>query len=594
MLAWAKRTFLRKLSVSMAVLILVSTGLVGIIASRIARKHLTDEVAAKLTSQGRLIIPRLPVDDLARADADKLDAWADRFGPLAGARVTLVTKDGAVVGDSEVAAEALRGLDDHGDRPEILRAMEAGHGSSVRRSGTLGVDFLYVALPVEKDGRVLGVLRLAMPLSSVRESVSRLRAAIAVASMLCLAGGLVLSLYVSRSIHRPIARLSETADKIAQGDFRARAEVSSPDEIGRLSEIISSLASRVSRMIGELSAEKTQLEAILDNMVEGVALVDASGRLQELNPVMERFLGLRTSEARGTSYAKAMRQPALQELLGNALRDRAPQVREVTLAVPDEKIFEGHANPMLDGETLRGAVVVLHDITRLRRLEEVRKEFVANVSHELRTPLASIKGFAETLRRGGLEDEEHRLEFVRTIEDRANQLSRLVDDLLELAAIESDKRELVSEVLELDCEVGRILDELEHLAAKGSISLRKGLPPGLKVRADREGLRQVLRNLVENGIKYNRKGGSVEVGAMSRDGFVEVSVRDTGIGVPEGDLPRLFERFYRVDKARSRALGGTGLGLSIVKHIVETLGGEVRAESADGEGTSFFFTLPAA
>ncbi|MFH2204935.1 MAG: ATP-binding protein [Elusimicrobiota bacterium] len=592
MLDWFGRTFLRKLTLSVCLLVLSTAAMVGLVASRVARTHLADELASALTGKAELLLPQLDRAALRQENAAVLDRWADGFGGKTGARVTLTTLAGKVVGDSEVPAADLALIEDHSGRPEIRAALAAGRGRSVRHSSTVGADFLYVAVPIRDQGKPAGTLRLAMPLSSVHAKVSRLRLAIAIASLLCLLAALPLAVYVSRSIHNPVGRLADAADRIAHGDFTARAEVRSHDEFGRLAEVLNALAKRVGATVGQLSAEKAPLEATLNNIAEAVALVDRQGRIQELNPVMRRLFALDSDDPRGRPFRDVIGHDRLWGLLETALQSQQQQQDETILHVPDERLFEASANPIIRDGELTGAVLALYDITRLRRLESVRKEFVANVSHELRTPLAHIKGSAETLRRGGIEDRENRMDFVETIENHADRMTRIVDDLLDLAAIESDRRAICPERLSLAEAVQDAIESLGHPAKKKGVSLICAVTSSIKVTADRAALHQILLNLLENAIKYNHDGGRVEISARTAENEIAVSVQDTGIGIPEQELPRLFERFYRVDKARSRALGGTGLGLSIVKHLVETLGGRIWAESSD-HGSTFRFTLPA-
>lgn len=587
------QSFRGRLTAATISLVLLTAGGVGLTALRVSRGHLVEEMARSLRARTRLLIPGVPRAALSARRVAELDRWAVAAAGRTGARVTLIALEGKVLGDSEVPTDGLSRVESHATRPEVLQALHRGAGSDVRKSRTVGVEFLYVALPVLEAGKPAGVLRLAMPLTEVRARAADLRRAILAAGLACLAVSLLLAVLVSRSFHRPVASLAEAADRIAGGDFDARAETGAGGELGRLAEVLNTLADRVAAMLGELGEEKAQLKTTLDNMVEGVALLDADGRVQELNPIMERLFDLRSEETCGRPLAEALRHSALQDLVRKALEERRPGVGEATLFTPEERVFEAYANPVLDGAELKGAVLVLHDITRLRRLEEVRKEFVANVSHELRTPLASIKGFAETLRRGGIDDKEHRMEFVSTIESHADRLSRLVDDLLDLAAIESG-RVPRTEPVGLAALVRETLEGLSPLAAKKEVRLENAVPEPLSAAADRSALRQVLENLIDNAIKYNRARGKVHIAARAEGAEVELAVSDTGAGIPAKDLPRVFERFYRVDKARSLEQGSTGLGLSIVKHLVESNGGRVWAESVEGEGATFFVRLPAA
>ncbi|MDE2291107.1 MAG: PAS domain-containing protein, partial [Elusimicrobia bacterium] len=357
---------------------------------------------------------------------------------------------------------------------------------------------------------------------------------------------------------------------------------------------LNAVAGRMAASLAALSADKARLEATLSHMVEGVALVGADGRVEDLNPAMESLFSVREADAYGRPLAETLRHPPLAALVETARTSGEPQTGEVKLFTPAERIFSAYATPVREAEKVTGVVLGLHEITRLRRLEEMRKEFVANVSHELRTPLASIKGFAETLRSGALDDPEVRLDFVTTIEEHADRLALLVDDLLELAAIEGKQRPLGAEPFELAEAARLVVSGLEPVAGAASVRLECAVPEDMRARGDRGAVERVLRNLVENAVKYNRPDGRVTVSASAEDGRARVTVSDTGLGIPAKDLPRVFERFYRVDKARSRELGGTGLGLSIVKHLVEAMGGSVTASSEEGKGSVFTFTLPLA
>lgn len=391
---------------------------------------------------------------------------------------------------------------------------------------------------------------------------------------------------------RDIAALEKAMAAVAAGDFAARPEAGDSLELSGLASQVGVLAVRTRSGLGALAEEKTSLRAVLDNMAEGVVILSPDGRVMDANAAVERLLGAPMAGVRGRPVAEVFRHPPLQDLARQALATLVPQSGEVTLFTPEERVFAVSATALPGGAVPAGAVLVLHDITRLRALEDLRKEFVANVSHELRTPLASIKSFAETLRLGALDDKGVRVEFVRTIEEQADRLTAIVDDLLELAALEGGRRPLRLVDLDLSVPVGSVLAALKPLADPVGVALVATVPPGTRVRADAAALERVLRNLVENAVKYNREMGRVDVSAAAEGAFVRVSVTDTGLGIPAADLPRVFERFYRVDKARSREKGGTGLGLSIVKHLVDGLGGAVRAESAEGKGSTFSFTLP--
>jgi two-component system phosphate regulon sensor histidine kinase PhoR len=413
-------------------------------------------------------------------------------------------------------------------------------------------------------------------------------AGVAAAAILALIGG--------RVLFRAIADLTDIARRLAGGDYSARARNLPRGAAGRLGSALNDMAVRVQETVDELSRDKAQLAAVLDQMTEAVVAVDAAGAVLVVNPALSRLLAIDAEAARGRRYIETLRHNGIVGLIGAVLRGAKPVAQEVRLFAPEELVFDAHAAPLMQDERVAGALLVLHDITRLRRLEQMRRDFVANVSHELRTPLSSIKGFAETLLAGAIDDPENRLDFVRTIEEHSNRLTKLVDDLLDLSAIESGHRAPRKSAVYLPAVLSELSYGFAPIADERRVAFRVlPAPAGLPMAAaDPDQLRQILANLLDNALKYTEPGGSVSVSAESWKGGVRVSVSDTGVGIPEQDLPRVFERFYRVDKARSREAGGTGLGLSIVKHLVEAQGGEVSVESRQPGGSTFRFTLPAA
>jgi len=364
-------------------------------------------------------------------------------------------------------------------------------------------------------------------------------------------------------------------------------------ELESLSKSSSDSVKSLSGEVSGLRAEMDQISWILRSMSEQVIAADLSGRVLYLNPAAEKVFGVQASESVGKSFLEVIRQAAINGMLTEVL-DRGEEIRqEIRLFLPEEIIFEAKALPIRSEGKNRGVLLVLHDISRIKQLEEVRKDFVANVSHELRTPLTSIQGYAETLLDGALTDEKHAREFLTTIHDQAERLSRLVNDLLDLSAIESGKKSPKIAPFSLADLAREVADSLSPQACKHQVRIESRVGPDLPdLNADRDQIKQVLINLAANGIKFNKENGSVAIEAGLKGGNFEITVKDTGVGIPETDLTRVFERFYRVDKARSREEGGTGLGLAIAKHIVEAHGGGVKAESVLDEGTSIIVTLP--
>ena len=389
--------------------------------------------------------------------------------------------------------------------------------------------------------------------------------------------------------------ISDAARRLASGDYNARVHGLDGGALDPLGASLNGFAERVQETIAGLSRDKAQLTAVLDQMEEAVVAVDAAGLVLVVNPALSRLLGVDAASARGRRYLETVRHNGISQLLGSVLREGLPSALEIRIFAPEELVFDAHAAPLTQDGHVGGALLVLHDITRLRRLEQMRRDFVANVSHELRTPLASIRGFAETLSAGAVDDKENRLDFLKTIEEHAGRLTKLVDDLLDLSAIESGHRAPRLAPTDLASALAEAARAFMPVAEERGVRLETPPTDALpRVLADPDQLRQILANLLDNAIKYTEPGGLVELSAERWKGGARVTVRDTGVGIPEADRPRVFERFYRVDKARAREAGGTGLGLSIVKHLVEAHGGEVSVESRQPGGTSFRFTLRAA
>lgn len=411
---------------------------------------------------------------------------------------------------------------------------------------------------------------------------------------LILLSGTLLGIRLADGIRKPLAEIGAVARRIAAGDWEAEVRHPTGDEIGELALAINAISGILRTKGRQLTESKGRLEAVLANMESGVALFDRNGRIDLVNPSAERILGVSKYEAVGRTYVETLKNYPLIRIIDEVHRSGKPQSGEISLIFPAERILEAHAAPVFgERQEPRGVVLVLHDISEIRRLERVRAEFVANVSHELKTPVTAVKGFAETLLEGALYNSRACEEFVGIIGEEAERLNRLINDLLSLSRIESREMKLQLEPLELGPEIKQIVDKIKPRFQKKDLALGVTAPGHPVVAlADRDRLEQVLLNLLENSLMYTPSGGRVEVGVQESEGMVVVSVSDTGIGIPPDDLPRIFERFYRVDRARSRKLGGTGLGLAIVKHIVEAHGGRVWVESEVGKGSTFYFTLP--
>jgi len=521
--------------------------------------------------------------ELQRAAPPDLVAWVARLP--AAARVTVIAVDGHVLADTDVPPEGLASMENHKERPEVKEALAGRPGVSARRSATVGRNLLYAAVPVGAPPQM--VLRLALPLDQVGETVGKAHAAIWLAGLMALVLALLLGTAVARWLSQPILAMTRAARAMSHGQFDAVLPEPGDDELGELVHALETLRSQLALRIAELKQEGVKLRTILNGMAEGVALVQ-DGLVTVANPAFSRLLGV-PGDVEGHGVREATRLPAVGDAIDAATQDRAEASREVVVG---PRTLALSAHPLGDGE--RGqAVVVLIDMTETRRLERLRRDFVANASHELRTPVAAIVGVAETLAAGAADDPAARRSFLDILTRHAQRLSRLTADLLDIARLEAGYKPRV-ESLPVDATVDTVLSTVKTKADEKQIHLSSRVPPDLALAAERAAVEQILTNLVDNAIKYTPPGGSVTVTVERRANTVQLAVEDTGPGIPPEHHARVFERFYRVDDARSRDMGGTGLGLAIVKHLALANRGDVRVESELGKGSRFIVTLPRA
>jgi two-component system phosphate regulon sensor histidine kinase PhoR len=540
-------------------------------------RHLSDEayLAADLLSKATTL-----------NDEPSLDAEADRLGQLISARVTFIAGDGRVVGDSTQTEAELRTLENHLTRPEVVAAREQGFGISQRYSGTVSTDMLYVA--VRATHPVVSYVRLALPLTDVDAQL----AAIVRATLVALAASIPLALLVSwlfsTSLSRRVSAIARVAERYASGDLTRPIYDHGSDELGTVARALDDSVQQLGGRVEELSRDRARMEAILSGMVEGVLVVDRQGRLQLVNRAAQQMLRVEPSAA-GRPYLEVIRHPDIAAQLTAALHGEEIGGQELTLARDPGRTLLTRAAPVTGPSG--GAVLVLHDITDLRRADQIRRDFVANVSHELRTPLTAIRGYVEALLDGPADTESTR-KFLEIIARHSTRMERLVKDLLRLARLDA-RQELLETAR---CDIKQIFsavtaDLAPTIEDKSQRITVEVIPDARHVDGDPAKLHDIIRNLVENAVNYSPEGSEVRLGAARDNGTYTITVADSGPGIPLEDLTRVFERFYRVDKSRSRP-GGTGLGLAIVKHLVELHGGEaVAANRAEG-GAVFTIKLP--
>jgi two-component system phosphate regulon sensor histidine kinase PhoR len=514
--------------------------------------------------------------------------WVSKMA-ASGARVTVITANGLVLADSQSDPQT---MENHAGRPEIMDALAKGSGQSIRHSVTIKRDLLYYAVRKNIAGESPIVLRFALPLANVEEVLAEFRKKLWAASfvILLVAGGI--SLLFSRSFTARVDRLKDFSRRVAEGDFRPLPRDGSGDALEALGLSLNRTAARLDRTIRTLVEERNLSSAILGSMVEGVAVVDGSEHLVFANQGFADILGLDVPPVPGSSLLEVVRQTELIEAVRQVLRGEPRVQSEIATGTLRQHYFATTVAAVQAGDT-SGAVVVLHDITELRKLERVRRDFVANVSHELRTPLTAIQGFAETLLAGAIDDAHNRTRFLEIILEHSRRLARLTEDLLMLSKMDAERLGLEFRRISISQLMESCLETSQHRAKEKNLEVRLNAPNGLPdVSGDRRRLAEVLQNLLDNAIQYTMPGGKITLSAEARSDEVIVTVSDTGIGIPRADQPRIFERFYRVDVARSREAGGTGLGLSIAKHLVEAHGGRLWVESELGQGSRFHFSVP--
>ena len=577
----------------------LATALKGFLSSRITNDL---EVQAALTTE--FLIEKLPTK--ANFTYDAIDPIVDRLGKTSDARLTFIGMDGTVWGDTERDGPALRAMDNHLTRPEVQAALQLGSGIRDRYSDTTQTEFRYYAMPIYRqvssngDRTLIGICRVALPMKAVNTAIDNLRRMVLLASVAALILAIVFSVFSTRVIIKPIQKLTQMTQSLAAGKINSRVPIDSKNELGQLSQNFNLMADRVQEQIHTISEEHRRLETILTNMGEGVLLVNGASEITYANPSATAMLSLPDAYV-GKALIEINRNPELQALLQMAEETEAITFAEIQLGNLREPEAEVTVVPVSAGQEY---VIVIDDVTKERQLERIRADFMANVSHELRTPLTTIRGYAETLLSEDATLTKVQEQFVVKILNHASRLARLVTELLELSRLESGDVELKRTPCQLNTFHELILDVFEPVLEESELVLKWEMPENLpKVNVDQQLFMQIFVNLIDNAIKYTPDGGTITVsaeldtsevdeGSNTNSEEIIIRVTDTGIGIPMESQPRVFERFYRVDKGRAREMGGTGLGLAIAKHIVLCHNGRIWLESSLGEGSIFHVAIP--
>jgi two-component system, OmpR family, phosphate regulon sensor histidine kinase PhoR len=580
-----------RIAIPYMLLILVGMSVLGFYLSNLFRRVQLDNLEESLTSQAWLISDSLSTSPDWTDDSHSLEEHVRIWSNQLQARITITNFNGEVLGESH---EDVTSMDNHRDRPEIASALAGQIGRSLRFSRTVGYTMIYIAAPVHDGGDISGTVRVAVPLQQVEADIARLRNTLLGISLASALVAMLLAAITSAGTTRSLHELTRAAQNLAQGDLDLPPlDDYQKDEVGQLAQVFSTMARQLKSRITDLHTESSKLSAVLEQMTDGLLIVDSQGRVQLVNQAAGRIFELQPDDMVGRSLPQILRDYRLVDLWKQS--QETGQTQEISLELaPTKTYLQGVATPL--GQSLQGNTMLLfQDLTRLRRLETIRRDFISNISHELRTPLASMKALAETLKEGALEDPPAAARFLDLMESEVDALTQIVSELLELSRIESGQVLLHFKSTSPGEIINAAINRMRLPAERAGLSVQLDFAGDLPlVLADPPRIEQVLVNLLHNAIKFTPPGGLITISALykdtSQEAMIIFEVRDTGVGIPQEDMTRIFERFYKADRARSG--GGTGLGLAIARHLVESHGGHIWVESREGQGSSFFFSLP--
>jgi two-component system, OmpR family, phosphate regulon sensor histidine kinase PhoR len=587
----AKKRLLWQLYPTYLLITLMALLSVGWYALSSLQEFYYDRTTIDLEVRARLV-ERLVASQLPRRDKSQLDSLSKEVGRSAFMRVTLIQPSGEVLGDSH---EDPARMDNHGDRPEIKDALAGYRGMSVRFSHTLQKKMMYLAIPVKSEGVIIGVVRTSLPIAFIDNALRSIEIKIAWAALAVALFAAIISLGVSRRISRPLELMKQAAEEFARGGAPGQIPVTGSLEIAGLGDALNQMARQLDYRIRRITEERNEREAVLFSMVEGVFAVDAAERFISMNQAAAQLIGVDVKNFKRKSIQELVRNNELQKFVKKALNSQKVVETDFVLQGPQERNLQARGTVLKDASDNRiGALIVLNDVTRLRRLENMRRDFVANVSHEIKTPITAIKGFVDTLMKGAINNQKDAGRFLEIIGRQVDRLNAIIDDLLSLSKLEQDPDHFVIQMEDVAIRgiLQTAIQVCSNRAAKQNTTIDLVCDETLRTKVNAHLLEQAVVNLVDNAVKYSGPEKRVEVVGEQQDDAIVIRVRDWGNGIGKEHLPRLFERFYRVDQDRSRDLGGTGLGLAIVKHIAQVHQGSVQAESTLGKGSTFSITLP--
>ncbi|WP_462419880.1 two-component system histidine kinase PnpS [Salinicoccus sp. Marseille-QA3877] len=582
-----------KITLSFSLLTLTLLIFLWFFVANVSENAFEEMTGEHLYENAELVAQLIDAEELEN-DSGALQSRIELFKEPVNMRFTVINTEGVVLADSESDPAT---MDNHIDRPEIQDILnrDMNIGESVRYSVTEDIDMMYVANPIHNDsGELIGMIRTSLPLNSINETMVVFWRGLAVFLAIILVIAAFTATILSRSITRPVTDIIKVTKRLGEKDYSSRVHTEVTGEIGELSHSVNELAANLQNQMRALHENEQQLSTILSNMVSGVMLVNQEGRILMINSAMERFLEQHNQHIVGQHYTDFSDNLNLRQYIAEVFEDNEKIHEEITSENLSKNVYDSHFGPFYgNGWKQRGVIIVLHDITNLKRLEKMRSDFVANVSHELKTPVTSVKGFSETLLGGEVKDEATARSFLEIIYNESERLDRLIRELLHLSRIENKVTPLNLNNVDLVSLIHRITQTLSKSISEKSLEVTLPLSTEeVIIEGDSDRLNQILLNLIANSINYTSEGGKIDISMEVTEDDVRIYISDTGIGIPEESVPRVFERFYRVDKARSRNSGGTGLGLAIVKHLVDSHQGDIEVSSIEGEGTTFKVTFP--
>jgi two-component system phosphate regulon sensor histidine kinase PhoR len=579
------RSIYWKITIPIIALVVIIMVVLGVYIVNSTRNTQISNLDSQLVSEAKLVA-NISLSSFADpTENENLDAIAKSIGNEIGTRITLITVNGAVLGDTD---ENPASMENHANRPEVIAALASGVGQATRYSATLHKNMMYVATTVTYQGKLMGIARVALPLTTVEKSINRtimtIAGAIATATLLVI----IVTILLARMITQPVRQITKAAETIASGKLDQQIPIRTNDEIGRLGRAFNEMSLSVKNSLAMLADERSRLGAILSNLTDGVVMTDSEGRIILANPAAERFFNFKETMMTGKPLIEAVRDHEIDDIVKRCLDTAYEQNAQVDSKAG--RFIRAIAVP-ITADNATGVLVLFQDLTELRSLQTMRREFVGNISHELRTPLAAMKAIVDTLKDGAINEKEVALDFVNRLDVEIDGMTQMVAELIELSRIETGNIKLKLERVNLNLLVEEVITRLSHQADRQQVSLSAELFSELpSIQADKERIRQVIVNIVHNAIKFTPSGGRVIVSTKLDNGSIITQVSDTGIGISKEDLPHIFERFFKAD--RSRSTSGTGLGLAIAKHTIQAHGGKVWVRSELGKGSTFGFSLP--